>query len=225
MAVPLLDRLFLLDERGSPMEAAWNMAMDEALLGCGIGPVLRAYRWERPALSFGYFLLWEAADAVAAGNAVVRRWTGGGIVEHGADWTWSLIVPRGSPLARLRPRDSYIAIHAALGRALKLVGVPAEQVDGAAPVPAGGICFESPAPGDLLLAGRKVAGAGQRRCRAGLLHQGSLSGVHVPDGFEVQLAACLAGRVRAFPLDRVPTAEARELVRIRYGTEEWLKKR
>jgi lipoyl(octanoyl) transferase len=222
---PFIDCLRLLDQRATPGEAAWNMAIDEALLMGGAGPILRVYRWDRPSISFGYFLPWAAAASVAGGNPVVRRWTGGGIAEHGSDWTWSLIVPRDSRLARLRPRESYVAIHDELGRALRLVGVPAEHVDGAAPAPAGGICFESPAPGDLLLAGKKIAGAGQRRCRAGLLHQGSLSGVHVPDGFAAQFAACLAGRVRAFRLDRVPTEEARELVRIRYGTGEWLKKR
>ena len=36
--------------------AAWNMAVDEALLAkCRErGPVLRLYRWARPALSLGY---------------------------------------------------------------------------------------------------------------------------------------------------------------------------
>ncbi len=35
--------------------AALNMAIDEALLEIATGPVIRFYKWDHPALSFGYF--------------------------------------------------------------------------------------------------------------------------------------------------------------------------
>lgn len=221
----LLPELLLLDERDHSGGAAWNMAMDEALLTAAELPVLRIYRWETPALSFGYFLSWQAAQEAGRGRVLVRRWTGGGMVEHGDDFTWSLIVPCGSPLSRIRPAESYRLIHDALGTALVKSGLAVEQVPASAPAPAGGWCFTAPAPGDLLVAGSKIAGAGQRRCRHGLLHQGSLCGVSLVKDFPRQLAAAMAERVQAFPASQLPAAAAEELVRSRYGTDSWLRRR
>lgn len=218
----LLPSLDLLDERDRPGGAAWNMAMDEALLTVAERPVLRIYRWEIPALSFGYFLAWQAAADVSGGRSLVRRWSGGGMVEHGEDFTWSLIVPSWAPLSRVRPVESYRLIHSALGTALEESGVAVEQVPASSPAPAGGWCFTAPAPGDLLVGERKIAGAGQRRCRHGLLHQGSLCGVSLPGDFPLKLAEAMAEMVKIFPPSQVPAAAADVLVRSRYGTDSWL---
>jgi lipoate-protein ligase A len=82
-------------------------------------------------------------------------------------------------------------------------------------------CFENPVAEDLLWRGRKVAGAGQRRTRHGLLHQGSLQlpvDAH-PDAGEV--AQALAHRTGRFtPQDEV-FGSAQRLLRERYGTEGW----
>ncbi len=77
-----------------PRAAALNMALDEALLQTVTQPVLRFYRWRRPALSFGYFGRFADVAAEASARELVRRWTGGGIVLHGADLTYSIILPR-----------------------------------------------------------------------------------------------------------------------------------
>ena len=220
----LLPSLRLLDERDRPGGAAWNMAMDEALLMTADCPVLRVYRWETPALSFGYFLPWQVAENVSRGRVLVRRWTGGGMVEHGDDFTWSLIVPSGMAIGRTRPAESYRLIHGALGTALEKSGIVVEQVPASAPVPAGGWCFTAPAPGDLLVTGSKIAGAGQRRCRHGLLHQSSLCGVSLPDDFPHRLAAAMSETVETFPPSRVPAAAADERVRGRYGSDSWLRR-
>ena len=113
----------------------------------------------------------------------------------------------------MRPVESYIALHGALAEALRKTGQPVEQVPASAEVPAGGLCFTAPAPGDLILKGRKIAGAGQRRGRHGLLHQGSVCGVSLPDDFPVLLAAALAEEVQDFPPSLVPVAAAGELGR------------
>jgi len=200
------------------------MALDEALLMEATFPVLRVYRWETPAISFGYFLPCRAAEAVRSGRDIVRRWTGGGMVEHGEDFTWSLVVPSVEPFSRTRPVASYGVLHEALAEALGKTGLTVEQVPASAPVPAGGLCFATPAPGDLLVAGRKIAGAGQRRCRYGLLHQGSLCGVSLTEGFPLQLAAALAENVLPFPPSHLPSAAAEELVNSRYGSDSWLRR-
>ena len=223
--MPLLESISLLDERPTPSGAAWNMAMDEALLMAGGEPVLRVYRWAEPAVSFGYFLEAEAAAEVAGSRRLMRRWTGGGIVEHGADFTWSLIVPAGVALSRMRPVESYAALHGAVAAAMSDFGLSVECVAASAPVPVGGLCFRAPAPGDLLWSGKKVAGAGQRRCRHGLLHQGSISGIPLPCGFPDKLAFRLADRVLELPSEAVPIGQAAALVHGRYGAEAWLRLR
>ena len=39
--MPLFDRLLLLDQRAAPQGAAWNMALDEALLTVPVAATLR----------------------------------------------------------------------------------------------------------------------------------------------------------------------------------------
>ena len=203
-ALPLA-ALRLWDDRARPGSGAWNMAVDEALL-TGMAdspvPVLRVYRWDRPTLSFGYFL--PQAEALAAlfpGETLIRRWTGGGLVHHAAAVTWSLVMPHTEAFCRLRPGPSYEQLHQALARALCGLGlqgisvVPAE-----AAAPTGGLCAEAPAPGDVLQNGRKLAGAGQRRTRQGLLHQGVifLAEPDLSPDFPERLARVLAGDVTCF---------------------------
>ena len=213
----------LLDQRSDPGNPALNMAMDEALLAAGGPlPILRVYRWSVPAVSFGYFLPVASARAAAGERPLVRRWTGGGIVEHGRDFTWSLVVPPGSPVHRLRPHATYGALHGALVLALGRAGIAATQVPLETPAPAGGLCMQAPAPGDVLFRGIKIAGAGQRRTRCGLLHQGTVCGVELPEGFPALLAEALADEVLGFPPERMPWDRARELEQSRYGTDAWL---
>ena len=59
-----------------------NMAADELLSRRGEA-WLRIYTWERPAVSFGYFdTATEAAGIFPGAEEYIRRWTGGGIVDH-----------------------------------------------------------------------------------------------------------------------------------------------
>jgi lipoate-protein ligase A len=71
----------------APRSAAINMAIDEALLETAKIPSIRFYRWNSPALSFGYFGKFADVADYAAERDLVRRWTGGGIVFHGDDLT------------------------------------------------------------------------------------------------------------------------------------------
>src|SRR5262245_2042754 len=94
------------------------MAIDEALLHAAQAPMLRVYRWTRPAVSFGYFGRWTEVERSWPQREAVRRWTGGGIVPHGDDVTYSLIVPRAHPFCTLGPLEGYRAIHEALAAAI-----------------------------------------------------------------------------------------------------------
>jgi lipoate-protein ligase A len=82
-----------------PGDAAFNMALDEALLGAMPRlqkPVLRFYGWTEPAASFGYFQKFSEVERATHLRPLVRRPTGGGTVPHDADWTYSMAIPPGS---------------------------------------------------------------------------------------------------------------------------------
>lgn len=218
----------------APRTGADNMAVDQLLMEqCGEVPVLRIYRWSEPTVSFGYFNTLREAEASfpapPQGNlSYVRRWTGGGTVDHRVDVTYTLAVPRSEELARLRGAESYRLIHRALAAALADAGQPARlAVTGSG---GGARCFAHPVAYDLTdLEGRKVAGAGQRRSRGGLLHQGSVVPGGGRDGFWASLAETLPAKLARSCADYSPgrglLGKVRGLAESRYGSEAWLKKR
>lgn len=150
------------------------MAVDEWLLEYAKNPVLRVYRWNGGWGSLGYFGNLSDARAGLPGVDLVRRWTGGGTVDHRCDWTYSLIVPRSFELARMKGGESYRAIHAILLGVLAAEGGAPDLASASGK--SGGMCFENPVEFDVMDAtGTKLAGAAQRRGKLGLLHQGSVS--------------------------------------------------
>lgn len=223
----ILPGLQLFDDRAAQRSAAGQMALDEALLELSAAPVLRVYRWSVPVLSFGYFLSFaDAAAEQSAHEGLMRRWTGGGLVHHGADVPWSLVVPRVAEEALQSTRGAYAALHSALAAALEKCGTATAMHPPESPAPTGGLCFQAPAPGDLLGGdGRKLAGAGQRRTRLGLLHQGTIHGVNLPAHFPSLLAASLADSVQPFHPPSGLEARAAELETCRYSTPGWLRLR
>ena len=102
----------------TPRSAAMNMAIDEALLDSVAVPSIRFYRWQSPALSFGYFGKFADVAEYATERDLVRRWTGGGIVFHGEDLTYSIIIPGTEPAFGESPKSIYEKIHCALRDAL-----------------------------------------------------------------------------------------------------------
>src|SRR6478752_1603860 len=108
-----------------PHSAAMNMAIDEALLETAVGPTVRFYRWRSPALSFGYFGKFSDVAIYAAERDLVRRWTGGGIVFHGDDLTYSIVIPASDPVFDESSIAVYEKIHLALCEALNGIGTRA----------------------------------------------------------------------------------------------------
>ncbi|MGO8678209.1 MAG: biotin/lipoate A/B protein ligase family protein [Limisphaerales bacterium] len=159
-----------------PGAAAFNMALDEALLETApfLGrAVLRFYGWTEPAASFGYFQSYAQVEALTPLRPLVRRPTAGGIVPHDADWTYSLVFPANHPWYALRAAESYRGAHSWLQAAFARLGVAAELAPCRCKSQAGQ-CFIGYEKSDLLWRGRKIAGAAQRRTRNGLLIQGSV---------------------------------------------------
>ena len=159
---------------GSP---GFNMAFDEALLLWipKLGSVLfRVYGWTEPTVSFGYFQNYRVAEAIADGRPIVRRPTGGGIVFHGADWTYAIAIPTHHWWYRLKAIESYRVLHEWIAAAFAKLGLPTTlALQKHKPLDVGQ-CFVGHEQYDLLFEGQKIAGAAQRRTRSGLLIQGSV---------------------------------------------------
>ena len=152
------------------------MALDEALLETmpRLGqPVLRFYSWTERAASFGYFQKYAEVERLTPLRPLVRRPTGGGLVPHDADWTYSLVFPAGHEWYLLAAVESYRRVHQWIQAAFGRMGLATQLA--AEPRRAGrGRCFAGCEQFDLLWQGQKVAGAAQRRRRDGLLIQGSV---------------------------------------------------
>jgi lipoyl(octanoyl) transferase len=156
--------------------AAFNMALDEALLEnvSQIGkPVLRFYGWTEPAATFGYFQKISEAERATQLRPLIRRPTGGGIVPHDADWTYSAIFPPGHEWHLLKAEESYRRIHDWLRLAFAELKIETELAP-CCKKSLPGQCFAGHEKFDLLWHGKKIAGAAQRRNKSGLLIQGSI---------------------------------------------------
>jgi lipoyl(octanoyl) transferase len=176
--------------------AAENMATDFLLLkryprDRATHARFRHYGWHRPAFTFGYsqkiaYVRAQLPDGESV--ELCRRATGGGVVDHRDDWTYTLIIPRAHALYEQPAPRSYHAIHTAITEALRTLGQPVELKESCEPdaddadetcaAYAGPtVCFKRPELYDVLntLTGAKVAGAAQKRTKEGLLFQGSLA--------------------------------------------------
>jgi lipoate-protein ligase A len=169
-------------------EAAWNMAIDEALLTHASAPVLRFYGWHHPGVTLGRFQdLRKGLNLDVcrqAGVSVARRPTGGRAVFHHTDLTYSLLAPEESVGGR-SVMASYRLISAAMAEALANLGV--DVVEGALPGPgrqSRADCFAHLAASDLAEHGRKIVGSAQVRRNGWILQQGSIRAwpMNIPEG-------------------------------------------
>ena len=154
---------------------------------------------------------------------------------HGDDLTYSIVIPASDPVFHESSIGIYEKIHCALADALNGVGehaVVAGDVDGfglrvetrAAVGASVYNCFASPVRADVMMDGRKIAGAAQRRTRRGLLQQGSIQGFLMKTDLAQKFSQALSASCREFEITEEIFRRARELAHEKYGTEFWLKK-
>lgn len=229
----MFTRLWCLHEaeaRSGPV----NMALDELILQHAAATacaVLRTYRWSEPFVSIGYFDQIETIETQYPHRPLVRRWTGGGAVDHADDFTFTLAVPSAEPSSRGPAAKRYAEIHACVSAALARQGLPTESAGraravlaGAAPAP----CFAAPVCGDLISNGRKVVGGAQRRARNGVLHQGSIQNLPVQierARLADALADCFGREQKMLTLDAGWLERAQALSELKYASTDWLRAR
>lgn len=219
----------------APLTAYEHMALDETLVRLYRGQAfLRFYRWTPgPAITFGYaqFISEVRRAALSGSGPLVRRPTGGGMVRHQDDLTFSLVFT-----SQDRPQEIYRALHAQIERAL---GSAVHRLTQPQPPSAyapsqqheASMCFVRPVENDLLAAdGHKILGGALRRFGTTVLYQGSLQ---LPGAREnAALKRAVLDGVQAFlQVGFTPQRcaadvleSARMLARTQYETAAWTEK-
>lgn len=220
------------------------MALDATMLDLGHSrqeAMWRCYGWTEPAMTFGYSQRWAVVRQTVQGfeGSLVRRLTGGGIVDHRNDLTYALSIPPDHPFFRKPALELYRELHEGISRILAGHGNPATLApcdrncgnDGPSAVST--FCFPAAEPYDVIQpgSGKKIAGAAMKRNRAGILVQGSIDrpGLQgVPTGSFVEafrefLAEWLRGE--AVTLTGPLPGDILQKERQRFGSASWNQRR
>jgi len=165
-----------------PLKGSLNMAIDEYLfqsLDENPQTLMRFYQWEKPTVSLGYSQkisnVLNHRYCRDQGIDVVRRITGGKLVLHHDEITYSLC-SSDSQTFTSSLQSSYRLISQALIRGLEKMGLkpslakatPSRYTKGNLP------CFSYPALDEIEIAGKKIVGSAQKRVDRRFIQHGSI---------------------------------------------------
>lgn len=163
-----------------PLDAYEQMAADEVLCDALLCPyTLRFYNWNGPGVTFGYsqriLSVRSEIGPEKAALPLVRRPTGGGIVFHESDLTFSFIFRQ--PGVYFEPAKTYDRLHRAIaggyareGMGFELLNEKTADYKTNDPVMN---CFARPVNLDILYNGKKVLGGALRKFGDYMLYQAS----------------------------------------------------
>lgn len=168
--------------------ASENMEFDAALLDSleeNSDPILHLYDWKGDSATFGYFIEpteFLNMDGVAKrGLTLAKRPTGGGIVFHVWDLAFSVLVPAKCERFSSNTLENYQRVNLSVLSAVReflqnkkepsLTPVDLSSLDESSRK----FCMARPTKYDVVLEGRKIAGAAQRKRKEGFLHQGTIA--------------------------------------------------
>lgn len=156
-------------------------------------PLLHLYEWEGKSATYGHFAQpeeWLSMEALQAeGVRLAKRPTGGGILFHITDLAFSFLLPATHPAYSENTLENYRlvneiareAVNRFLENTLSIDLLQKEEKPVASSCER--FCMAKPTRYDLIIQGRKVGGAAQRRTKKGFLHQGTLSLGRLPESF------------------------------------------
>lgn len=169
-----------------PRDAYMNMAIDEAVFTRTrtehYRPTLRFFQWEKPSISYGYAVAVEKELDIhycqSNGIQIVRRITGGGVVFHKCDITFTIVFPENLVPDTGSVLSSYKFINDTFIAGLKNFGIDGGFYDLSeqSEEKSGGenVCFIKPTKYDVVYEGKKLVGNAQRRKKGYILNHGSL---------------------------------------------------
>ena len=166
-----------------PMSALENMKFDSNLLdNLKDDIILHFYNWKNPSITYGYFididkyLDTNVLDELSIDYA--RRPTGGGIVFHMWDLAFSCLIPRKSKFFFADSIANYGFVNSIVLKAVKnffLKKTTVFEKKFAFNNLFNNFCMASPTKYDVVIDGKKIAGASQRCKKNGYLHQGTIA--------------------------------------------------
>ena len=171
--------------RSGASGADYNMALDEEIfrqyLEDGVG-VFRLYRWKEPSFTYGFSQNPESqidlARCTSDGVGIAKRMTGGGILFHDDEITYSFVCSKsdvGEPQGIFVSYRDICAFLMRFYRSLGLDPVFALQAesfkDRCAPHQ---LCSASFEKYDILVNGKKIGGNAQKRKRQVIFQHGSI---------------------------------------------------
>lgn len=214
-----------------------QMAADEALCGCRDAEyLLRFFNWSGDGITFGYAQrhgqVEDAASAISGKKLpeMVRRPTGGGIVFHEDDITFSFVFP--SPELLFDPHKAYSRLHGAINAKYREYGedysLSSEKTKDYSVNSPAMACFSRPVSLDILHNGKKILGGALRKLGNRMLYQGSFQypGARNRQDFHRRvITEALAGEFGIAWQERPFTPEllarTAELSKNKYHTYEW----
>lgn len=221
-----------------PLTVFEHMALDECLVHHPkYATLLRFYSWkEASAVTYGYAQFYQEVQRSLKESSFVgnftRRPTGGGVVFHKNDLTFSLIFQ-----TKDSPSSIYAKLHGFIYEGLQSVGKKLSlmpKVAASEYTPSinhsASACFIRPVENDLLTGDKKILGGAIRRFENSVLYQGSLQ----LDDARINpiYKTVIINAVRSFlGQDLVPSkiedallANARTLATNQYQSNSWIQK-
>lgn len=162
-----------------------NMEMDLHFLQniCSYDhPILHFYDWQGPCATHGYFIdpsKYLNKNAIHKIN-LARRPTGGGIVFHLTDLAFSVVIPASHPAYSTNTLDNYSFVNTIVSQAIvqfkkDITPHLLAHESKSSQEECCQFCMAKPTIYDVVIDGKKVGGAAQRRTKDGFLHQGTIS--------------------------------------------------
>ncbi len=168
-----------------PSQAGWfHMAADDLLattFSSDYSAIISTYQWSPSAVSLGYHQTLDDVDAVACrdrGWDIVRRPTGGRTLLHDGDLCYSIVVPiENNHYVQLRSlyskvAESVVSVFNDLG--LQATYSQPKRKQSNDDLSSMRLCLESNVRGEVLINGKKIAGASQRIYQNTILQHGSI---------------------------------------------------
>ncbi|HXF28692.1 MAG TPA: lipoate--protein ligase family protein, partial [Chlamydiales bacterium] len=156
--------------------AEWQMERDRELianLSYLTAPLIRFYEWHTPSITYGCFIdPTEYLRREISGFELAKRPTGGGILFHLNDFAFTVAVPHSHPRFSPNVLDNYRWINETVVKAISkcddcdAITLQPKSVEKAS---LRHFCMATPTQYDLLLNGKKVGGAAQRKTNFGFV--------------------------------------------------------
>ena len=165
-----------------------NMRLDQELLSDLSpegDPILHLYEWHQGSATYGHFadpsLLLDLEGIEKEGIKLAKRPTGGGVIFHDWDFAFSLLVPSKNRFFSLNSLENYGFVNGIVSLTVK--NFLEEEIDlnlikeDKTPYDTlcARFCMATPTKYDVVSQDKKIAGAAQRKCKQGFLHQGSIA--------------------------------------------------